>query len=149
MSIYIDTEWASLSKYEEELSGDHVEVVRTDDAVVAVLADGLGSGVKANILATLTAKIIATMVKNGATLERRLKPSPTPYRSAKKGTWPIPRLPSSRSPGKAEVTSPSLTIRPSFLYGPENSSTLTGKNGQLKVGKSGKAGFKSSREMSW
>ena len=34
MSIYIDTEWASLSKYEEELSGDHVEVVRTDDAVV-------------------------------------------------------------------------------------------------------------------
>ena len=43
MSIYIDTEWASLSKYEEELCGDHVEVVRTDDAVVAGLADGLGS----------------------------------------------------------------------------------------------------------
>lgn len=73
MSIYIDTEWASLSKYEEELSGDHVEVVRTDDAVVAVLADGLGSGVKANILATLTAKIIATMVKNGATLEETIE----------------------------------------------------------------------------
>lgn len=73
MSIYIDTEWASLSKHEEELSGDHVEVVRTPDAVVAVLADGLGSGVKANILATLTAKIIATMVKNGATLEETLE----------------------------------------------------------------------------
>lgn len=73
MSIYIDTEWASLSKYEEELCGDHVEVVRTDDAVVAVLADGLGSGVKANILATLTAKIIATMIKNGATLEETIE----------------------------------------------------------------------------
>lgn len=73
MSIYIDTEWASLAKSGEELCGDHVEVVRTPEAVVAVLADGLGSGVKANILATLTAKIIATMVKNGATLEETIE----------------------------------------------------------------------------
>lgn len=73
MSIYIDTEWASLAKFGEELCGDHVEVVRTPETVVAVLADGLGSGVKANILATLTAKIIATMVKNGATLEETIE----------------------------------------------------------------------------
>ncbi|HEY8392938.1 MAG TPA: SpoIIE family protein phosphatase [Capillibacterium sp.] len=73
MSIYIDTEWASLAKHGEELCGDHVEVVRTPEAVVAVLADGLGSGVKANILATLTAKIIATMAKNGATLEETIE----------------------------------------------------------------------------
>lgn len=73
MSIYIDTEWASLAKAGEELCGDHVEVVRTAEALVAVLADGLGSGVKANILSTLTAKIIATMVKNGATLEETIE----------------------------------------------------------------------------
>ncbi len=69
MTIFIDVEWASLSKSGEELCGDNVEVVRTADSLVAVLADGLGSGVKANILSTMTAKIIATMLKNGATLE--------------------------------------------------------------------------------
>ena len=69
MKIYIDLEWAGLAKYAEELCGDNVEVVRTPDFVVAVLADGLGSGVKANILSKMTAKIITTMFKNGAALE--------------------------------------------------------------------------------
>lgn len=68
MSIFIETGLANLSKYGEELCGDNVEIVRTGSSVVAVLADGLGSGVKANILSKMTAKIIATMVKNGASL---------------------------------------------------------------------------------
>jgi hypothetical protein len=68
MKIMIETGWCSLSKYGEELCGDNIEIARTPDAVVAVLADGLGSGVKANILSKMTAKIIVTMVEKGATL---------------------------------------------------------------------------------
>ncbi|HYH02378.1 MAG TPA: SpoIIE family protein phosphatase [Bacillota bacterium] len=69
MNRLIETSWSSLSKYGEELCGDNIEIARTADAVVAVLADGLGSGVKANILSKMTAKIIATMFEKGATLQ--------------------------------------------------------------------------------
>ena len=125
MSIYIDTEWASLAKAGEELCGDHVEVVRTAEALVAVLADGLGSGVKANILSTLTAKIIAIHCQ-----------------SAKKGIWPILLLRLFRLPGKGRVMLLSSTTLPSSLYGLENYPPSPGKNGRSMVSKFGKANFR-------
>ena len=58
-----------LYKHHEELCGDKVVVESTPTRTIVVLSDGLGSGVKANILATLTTKIISGMIKHGSSLE--------------------------------------------------------------------------------
>ena len=63
-----DVGYQSLNKQGEQLCGDHIDRVDTDDGTVLVLADGLGSGVKASILSTLTARIISTMVAAGLPL---------------------------------------------------------------------------------
>lgn len=69
-SFFADIGYASVNKFGEQLCGDHVELAETEagDAVLA-LADGMGSGVKANILSTLTGKILATMLAGGMPVE--------------------------------------------------------------------------------
>lgn len=62
--------WKSINHVGEQLCGDHVDIVETgDDSTVIVLADGLGSGVKASILSTLTSKILSTMLAQGLSIE--------------------------------------------------------------------------------
>ena len=64
-----DIGFKSINHYGEQLCGDHIDIVETDDnSTVIVLSDGLGSGVKASILSTLTSKIISTMIAAGLSL---------------------------------------------------------------------------------
>ena len=69
-NLCADIGYRSINHVGEELCGDHVDVIEADDSsTVVVLADGLGSGVKASILSTLTSKIISTMISSGLSVE--------------------------------------------------------------------------------
>lgn len=69
-NLCADIGWRSINHEGEQLCGDHVDIVeQNENSTVIVLADGLGSGVKASILSTLTSKIISTMMAEGLPLE--------------------------------------------------------------------------------
>ena len=70
-NLCADIGYLSVNHFGEQLCGDHLEIVEqeNENSTVIVLADGLGSGVKASILSTLTSKIISTMLAAGMKLE--------------------------------------------------------------------------------
>lgn len=69
MSYFIDRGYTSLNHHGEELCGDRVECAESGEWITAVLCDGMGSGVKANILATLSSKILCTMLSAGVPIK--------------------------------------------------------------------------------
>jgi hypothetical protein len=64
MKLYYEWGTSQKTKHGEELCGDSIAVSRQTDSVTLALSDGLGSGVKANILATLTTRIAMHMLEN-------------------------------------------------------------------------------------
>lgn len=67
--LFIETGWASANKHDETLCGDYFKLFEQENKKVYVLSDGLGSGVKANILSTLTTTILGTMVSHNIPLD--------------------------------------------------------------------------------
>ncbi len=64
MGLFFEWGIKQLRKGGEELCGDNVAVARHHDCVTLALSDGLGSGVKANILSILTTRIAMHLMEN-------------------------------------------------------------------------------------
>ena len=69
MNISLDYGYHSINHFGEEVCGDRVNIRPGKDGFVGVLADGMGSGVKANILSTMGSTILSTMLSGGETVE--------------------------------------------------------------------------------
>lgn len=66
--------YLSFNHVGEELCGDHVDITSPDESTkILVLADGLGSGVKANILSTLTSKMLSSMIAGDISIKECIR----------------------------------------------------------------------------
>ncbi len=67
--LFVEIAYAQIAKWGEELCGDSVSYEKRNDSTVIAWSDGLGSGVKASILSTLTSRIIVSMLRKNSPLE--------------------------------------------------------------------------------
>lgn len=67
--LFIESGGANICKHGEILCGDSLSVAPIGAGKLMVLSDGLGSGVKANILATLTTRIATRLMERGLPIE--------------------------------------------------------------------------------
>lgn len=65
-TIFIESEFYQLFKNKQQVCGDVFlqHKVKDQDRIISVLSDGLGSGIKANVLATLTATMAINFISN-------------------------------------------------------------------------------------
>jgi hypothetical protein len=68
MKLFYEWGTKQLQKHGEELCGDNVAIAPHAESVMLALSDGLGSGVKANILSTLTTRIVMHLMENELSL---------------------------------------------------------------------------------
>lgn len=64
----VDVSTRQFYKKGEDICGDAVKVVNTPDSTIIVMSDGLGSGVKANVLATLTVELTGGLFRGDLSL---------------------------------------------------------------------------------
>lgn len=69
MKVFYEFGLKQINKRAEELCGDSVEFLVKPDSAILVFSDGLGSGVKASILSTLTTRIATRMLDEGLPLD--------------------------------------------------------------------------------
>jgi len=68
MKLFYEWGTKQFQKHGEELCGDNVAIARHADYISLALSDGLGSGVKANILSILTTRIVMHLMENELSL---------------------------------------------------------------------------------
>ena len=69
-SLYIEIGTAQQQKYGEDCFGDTIysQKIPEERRIISILSDGLGSGVKANILSSMTTRMAMTFVESNMEL---------------------------------------------------------------------------------
>lgn len=87
--LFVDDHSFQLSKSGHHHCGDAICVTRRQDLTIAILADGIGSGIEARAAATLSAEYLLSLINEGFTSSEAMRALIRSLRSAKlhNGPW--------------------------------------------------------------
>ena len=86
--IHVETILHQFSKNPGKPCGDVVEILRDESSTIVMLADGLGSGIKANIAATMCLSRLKELLKSGFSLRHAFRSVLKTMESAKESKMP-------------------------------------------------------------
>lgn len=70
MEYFLEADYYQICKHGYQSCGDSFYSVKSDDGIICVLADGLGSGIKASVLATLTTTMAVGFISSKMNIKR-------------------------------------------------------------------------------
>jgi hypothetical protein len=96
MALSLDIYSGSRNKFAEDQNGNKAEVIRTEDVIAAILASGPGHGLKANVLAALTVKMLTLLLQHASKIEDAVSDAlaicPADRQSNRKAVFAIVRV---------------------------------------------------------
>lgn len=70
MEYFLEADFYQICKQGYQSCGDSFHSIKKKDGIICVLADGLGSGIKASVLATLTTTMAASFIRSNMDIKR-------------------------------------------------------------------------------
>lgn len=131
--IHIETLIAQTAKHAGDVCGDVVVCDRDEHATLLLLCDGVGSGIRANIAATLCAARLRTLIQNGFSLRHAVSEVATTMEQAKPEAMTYCAFTAARILNDGSMTALSYEIPPPLLYSQRTTSPLPTRS--LTVGK--------------
>ena len=132
-TIHIDAITAQTSKRAGEACGDVVLCDRDEHATLLIVCDGIGSGIKANIAATLGAARLRTLIQNGFSLRHAVSEVAGTMEKSKQEAATYCAFTAARILNDGSMTALSYEIPTPLLFSSRNTTPLPTRS--LTVGK--------------
>jgi hypothetical protein len=123
--LFVEEVHHQLPKDGHRHSGDVVRIERMPEFTLAVLADGMGSGIPANVAATLVSEYLVALVSTGCTLGEAMRVQLRAMRAARSGDGPWAAFSAVQIRSDGEILVYSYESPAPLIIGPKGVEVLT------------------------
>ncbi len=140
--VHVDIEVSQSSKRDKQPCGDVVKYFRTPNCTTIIISDGMGSGIKANIAATMCIARLEELVKSGFTLRQAFSNLVKTMEEARNNELPYAVFTIARILSDGLVTVLTYEMPPVFTLSKHHSMVLENRSMMIEKGVVKESDFK-------